>query len=554
MARLAIAGEFYTSRSLAVAAQSCINAYPEKIQDPNETAKGGVALFGTPGRTLVRNLTDIDPAATPLRGLWTGGGRLFAFAGSRYFELDSHFNLVGSVRTISNTGNYPVQAFGNGNQLLIVSPGQTYIDNGAGPIAVDIGESAGVVDIDGTLVTWISGDQFASNAAWAGTTITIDGTDYVIDRVDDPTQLFITTVGPTATGKDYSHLGESLTGITGAYLNGYFLVNRPSGGTPDLGRQINYSAILDGTNWNGTDEFQKEAYPDYVRSILANNQQLYVFGQQSMQVYTTTADQTVFQPIDGAMAMIGSISPWGPVAINDQVFFIGGAQGGLSAYVLDGFTPKRISTYAVEETWNAASLGTDCVSYAYQEEGHPFWVINFGSQMWGYDTSTGAWHERKFYSDVVGFLPNTTLYHAFVQWSGTTASQHITGGGDGKIYNTSVNIYDDNGSNIKWQRALPYMYAEGRRMFFGRGTLDMETGTVAGGQPEPVISLDYSDDRGVTFSTPRTAGIGTHGQTAKRVYWKSNGSSHERVFRLSGVGKSKVALVTMDMEVSEGTV
>lgn len=553
MARIPLIGQSYATRSLAASAQTCVNLIPELHEDANERAKGIGFLMGAPGKTLLKTLTTIDASATPLRGLWTGGGRLFVFAGDHYFELNSSFALVGSVRTIANTSGNPVQAFGNANQLLIVSDGIVYIDNGSGPQVIDLAASAGTVDTNGTLVTWVSGDKFVTGTSWVGKTITIDGVDYVIDTVSAEDQLYILTSAGTQSAATYSLFGEGLTGITGAYLDGYFLVNRPHGGTPDLGRQINFSAILDGTDWRGLDMFIKEGYPDYVRSIMAHDEQLYVFGWESLQVYQNTGDATTpFQPIPGTMQKYGSISPWGPISLDGHVYFVGGNKGNLAAYVLDGYTPRKISTFAVESQWRAAGLGERCVSYGYQEEGHTIWVINMTDQVWAFDTSTGAWHERRKWTGSAWGLYQTH-FHTFVEWPNGTR-QHITGSSfNANIYESSVNIYNDESNDIKWERAVPYIFNKGKRIFYGRAMLECETGTVASGA-EPTISMDYSDDRGRTFSTPITAGIGVHDDFSKQVFWQPTGSSFGRVMRFSGVGKSKVSLIDLNIETTEGDV
>src|SRR5882724_599749 len=106
MARLPLVGQFYSARSLAVAAQTTINLIPEPTTDPNEKAKGIGALFGIPGRKIFRDLTTIDAAAHPVRGVWSGGGRLFVAAGTKYMELDASGNLVGSVRTIADDATH----------------------------------------------------------------------------------------------------------------------------------------------------------------------------------------------------------------------------------------------------------------------------------------------------------------------------------------------------------------------------------------------------------------------------------------------------------------
>lgn len=546
--KLPLVGQSYTARSVAAAEQDCINVFPELIQDPQERGKNQAILVGCPGRHLFKTLTTIDANLTPVRGVWTGGGRLFVFAGARYCELNSSGALVGSVRTIVNASNQPVQAFGNGNQLLIISDSTVYIDNGAGPVAINIDSSAGTVNTSGTTVTWVSGDKFPTGNQWEGKAITINAVGYTISSITSETVLVLTGSAGTQTGVAYSQAGEALTGVTGAYLDGTFLVQRPSGGTPDLGRQINFSAVLNGSNWDPLDFFLKEGYPDYVRSILANNEQLYAFGTETMQVFQDTGDaDTPFQPIRGTMHRVGSVSAWSPIAIDNQIFFIGGSGGRISAYVLEGFTPRRISTHAEETAWNTAALGASCVSYAYQEEGHSFWVINFGSQTWAYDTTTGFWHQRYAYA-IGAFVPYTMLYHAFVEWPNGT-SQHIVGGGNGSLYDASINFYDDVGADIKWQRTLPHIYNGGKRQFFSRIELEMETGV--GGSD--VVNLEVSNDRGATFGTARS--LGSPGGTTKttRLFLNRLGSARDWLPRFSGVGQRKVVLINceLDMEVGQ---
>jgi hypothetical protein len=227
------------------------------------------------------------------------------------------------------------------------------------------------------------------------------------------------------------------------------------------------------------------------------------------------------------------------------------------AYVLNGFTPVRISNHAVEAQWNAASLGWQAVAYAYEEDGMSFFVINFGAQAWAYDTELGAWHQRAE-GPSSAFTPYETNLHTFLpEW--TVAGQmgvHITAGTGAtgaNVYISSIAFYDDAGSNIAGQRVLPYLYAGGLRQYFGRMVLEGEFGTAAAGTP--TITLDYSDDRGATFINPRTFGDGGAADTAAMRYWiNRNGSSRGRIFRLSWTGQTKVVLVDLDVDVVTGTV
>ena len=767
--KLALTGQAYSERSLAVAAQTCVNLFPSRIDDPQETEKARAVLYGIPGKHLFTNLVTLGGStATPIRGVWSGGGRLFVVAGDKYFEVTPTGSVGGAygypytvtVYSIADDATHsPVQMFANGNQLMILSAGFVYCDNGAGPVltavkvltgTVDtisrtsivttnvggligwnsgdyftnivIGDKIsldwiGTVDTAGTAVTLATGPTFQDDGTWAGMSITINSVVYKIASVTNPALLVLTTSAGTQTGTAYKvsksrtvslPLGSSqlivsddigipvagvtlhfyaaqwrsgdlftdivpgaqliinaafytvdvlglegvrlmltatpgnqsdvayaayvlngtadvdatgkivtwktgdtfplygiigqrlclngvssagtavlavhspqqliivgvsgpltnktfgvnpyVAGKTGAFLDGYFLA------CPGNSRQVQFSGINNGTAWNGTDVFLKESYPDHIQSILGHNQQLYLFGEESFEVYQNTGDATTpFQRIAGSAQRIGSISPWGPCALDGRVYFVGGSQGQVVAYVLDGFTPHRISTHAIESHWNSLGLGRDCISYGYTEEGHSFLVINFGGETWAFDTTTGVWHERKFWTGTA-WAPYRTMFHTFIpEWgpgiAGTGAGgKHITGGYDistlvdgGKLFQSSVNFYDDNGADMKWERSLPYNYQNGgNRIYFGRMTLECETGAVASGA-EPVITRERSDDRGNTFTFSEPVGLGVHDDFSKRVFWPTGGSSRDRVWRFSCISQSKVALANLECEMTNGT-
>src|SRR6478609_10771608 len=130
--RIPLVGGGFTARSVAEAAQTCINLYAEVIEDPNEHQKNSAVLYGAPGRHVFKDMTAIDAGFAHLRGIWSGGGRCFVAGGNgsgatdgRYCEISSTGTLIGSVRTISNAAvngvnNSPVQFYSNGGSLLIV--------------------------------------------------------------------------------------------------------------------------------------------------------------------------------------------------------------------------------------------------------------------------------------------------------------------------------------------------------------------------------------------------------------------------------------------------
>ena len=100
------------------------------------------SLIRTPGLKTFCTLPKV-----PVRGVFPGEFRLFAAAGDSFYEVfaDGTFTdrSVPGFTGSSGEGpaggpignnNLPVQAFFNGPQVLIVSAGQAYLDNGNGPV------------------------------------------------------------------------------------------------------------------------------------------------------------------------------------------------------------------------------------------------------------------------------------------------------------------------------------------------------------------------------------------------------------------------------------
>lgn len=644
-----LVGQSYTARSLAAAAQTCVNVYPERLEDTEEKAKGGAVLVGCPQKHLFKDLTVIDAGATPFRGALMVTGRLFVVAGSKFFEIDSTGALVGSIFTVTYDAANPTATLytnGGAQQIMIVSANLVHMYDGFSMNIINLPLFTGNVRTDGKTVYWMSGDKF--DPGMTATSITIAGRNFTVAVVNSPEVLTLTTtVSLTVTagtnanpvkvttsinhalltgaqvfgqgfisgfaplnsestspatyftitvtaanqfeivGKDSTAWGAfpgngtfdpydtvyqctvgAMRAVSGAQIDGYFIAAR-LGGT-----KWNISPLNDGGNnglwvWDQLDFANFESTPGNFRQVVACNEQLFLFTSTGFEAWQNTGQGVggfPFERINGATSNLGGISRWGGIDLGGRVGYIGMHEGGIAAFILDGFTPRRVSTFAEESAWNFSSLGKDCISYTYTEDGHTFWVINFGPQTWAYDLTVGAnifsgfWHQR--YAYVGGVLTAYGIkYHVFAKnelgylandWG--AIGKHLVGGdGTGKIYEMSVNVYDDVGTDWKWQRVLPYQYDGGKRIYFGRQTLIAETGAVPSGAA-PVVTREYSDDRGQTWLNPQTASLGVHNDTGLRVYWPIGGSSYERLWRYSGIGQNKVALVCIDSEQETGTV
>jgi hypothetical protein len=271
-----------------------------------------------------------------------------------------------------------------------------------------------------------------------------------------------------------------------------------------------------------------------------------------------------FQRIPGAFIRDGSVSIYAPCSVGPYICWLGGSPNGQTvAYRALAFQPERISTHAQEESWNSPDFKvSDAVSYCYLDGGHLFWVLNFWQQQvtWVYDMTEGLWHERAGYNPVItqwmakaGFIRYQPWFHAFIpEWG--QGGKHIVGDpSTGKLYEQSLNFYDDDGVAIQYLRAFPHLLNEDRYHFHHRFEAYMETGTVGAAAPEMVVGLDWSNDRGHTFlPVPQLQGSGANADYNKRIVWRRLGRSRDRVYRIGVQGKAKVAMTDAFLEATPG--
>lgn len=142
-------GPANTSVSSNIQSEQTINWIPERNaisvndQGTDLTDKNiRCALIRTPG---IKEYVLLPKG--PLRGLFPGEYRMFAAGGDSFYEVfnppsyvdrsipgfSGSSGIAPAGGTIGNDGRI-VQCFSNGNQLLIVSAGQAYCDNGNGPV------------------------------------------------------------------------------------------------------------------------------------------------------------------------------------------------------------------------------------------------------------------------------------------------------------------------------------------------------------------------------------------------------------------------------------
>jgi hypothetical protein len=173
---LPIANGFYTSKSLPISAQECINWYPNINEVP---ALNQETLFGTPG------LIELDSSGTVLnenRGAHEMAGIPYFVNGGILYKLTETVVVGVATYTLVNigaiSGTARVSMADNGTQLLVLVPGGTgYIYNHVTDVLVTItdgdfdanGDPQFVVFIDSYFVCTTDTKKFICSAPNDGT-------------------------------------------------------------------------------------------------------------------------------------------------------------------------------------------------------------------------------------------------------------------------------------------------------------------------------------------------------------------------------------------------
>lgn len=219
----------------------------------------------------------------------------------------------------------------------------------------------------------------------------------------------------------------------GAFIDGYFLALKGQS------NQFQWSALEDGTTWDGLDVAQLSQSSDFIQSITPVHGQLWIHGTKTSVVWADTGGSSAFEPIPGSLGMQGSTAAWSAAVIDNTIFWMGGNdQGNAVVYKANGYTPVRISTHAVETALQGYARLSESIGWTFQLEGHAFYCLYIpdADAQWVYDAATGQWFQWSTWNTTkLVFQPWPARCHTF------TFGMHLTGDiQSGAIYHMDPTI------------------------------------------------------------------------------------------------------------------
>jgi hypothetical protein len=546
-------GQAYTVQAISADCQRCVNLYLQ--QDETGGGKSPKILLSTPGLQRFADLTGVATGA--VRGNYvTSKGRSFQVVGdihgSFLVELSSTGAILGTYALPGETGTGQVSMTDNGLSMMILTGPNGYWFNFSALGNIN----SLVIDAPGT--GWAVNDQFVISGGNGDAIGTITAATGGI-----PSAISIVSVGSgysnatgAATTAQYPSAGVGLTvtltvlaadtltqitdevfagGTQCCFIDGYVIFNQP--GTQKFWITNLYSTVINPLGFASA-----EGQPDILIGLLADHRELWLYSSTHAEVWYDSGNANFpFAFIQGAYISHGIAAPFSSARLDNTIFWLGADEFGNGiVWRADGYTPLRISTYAIEQAIQRYPTISDAIAWTYQQDGHSFYVLNFpsGNATWVYDAATGAWHERGYLGTLA--LNDGTLNQGRAINHSFAFGKHLVGDREtGLVYQMSPAFADDDAREVLRLRAAPYINNENKRITFHQFQLAMEVGQGNPGDPtlpepvDPQISLRWTNDGGYTWSPYLQISMGVSGAYLQRVIWRRLGQSRTRAFEVS---------------------
>lgn len=444
------------------------------------------------------------------------------------FPLGKGRSEAAGLQGLVNLYGEPVQAEGRTKLALYGSPGRVAFSTiGGGSVRGQFNTSSLHFAVVGSALYKVNSDGTNTNLG------EIEGTDQV-DMAYNGQQVTI-----VAELKSYSYdvIAGTLAEISDgdfqqasscAALAEYSIFSRKGTG------QFAWSALLDATSYDDLDEASAEAEPDNLVAIRKRGNELALLGTNSTEFWGLTGDfNAPFARVSTAAVTIGCVARDTARLVDNGLTWVGrdGLAGGVSVYRAEGYIPKKISDPHVDGYLEAVADPSKLRAFTYQQAGHQFYVLT-SPQEWtlAWDVLTQQWSYRRTGDFTMGAEPSGT-------WDARTyalnGSNQIVGSDDGNLYSLSLSTLSDNGSTLVREVTCPQLWHGGVYKTMNRLELEVQTGVglISGQGSAPLIMESHSDDGGATWSTPRTASLGTMGQGKILVYWTRLGQYKNRIIK-----------------------
>jgi len=306
-------------------------------------------------------------------------------------------------------------------------------------------------------------------------------------------------------------------------VDNYFVYNRPN--TQQFGASSPLSPISPSLSFSS-----KDGAPDNLVSLIVDHREVYLLGEVSSEVWVDSGlFPFAFQRIPGTSTQHGIAAKFSVARLGNSFAYLSkNIRGDGQVMMMNGYTPTRISTHAVENSIEGAYIA-DARAWTYLIEGHEVYVVSFPTidLTWAYDIATGMWHKWLWIDSQNVFHRHRGNCHTHFQGV-NIVGDHT----NGQLYMLDPNNYTDSGDEIRRVRRAPHLISDYQRQYFSEFQIHFQPGV---GLPDgfaPQAMLRWSDDGGSTYSNEHWATIGVQGAYKNRAIWRRLGQSRDRIFEV----------------------
>lgn len=355
----------------------------------------------------------------------------------------------------------------------------------------------------------------------------IEGSGFV-SMADNGSSMVIVVPG----GKSYVYNGSSLVEIddidfitsdTVSFKDGYFIF------TASDGTVFFNSALNDPLNFRALDFGTAEIDPDKIVASHVTHNELFIIGSQTIELFQNIGGADFpFQRIPGANIQKGAHATFGIVGLDETFAFVGGGKDEKTAIyqVATSSEAFKISTSAIDNAIQKFTKDeiSNCRAMTYFDRGSQIAIFTFESNVipsrtFAFNATTSklsgiaTWFE--FQS---GIEDNRWDVNSIVRSYGKLLAGTI----EGNVTELDHDTYTDLGSPIKRSFTTGPFMDEDKPLFIPQIILWMEAGVGDSDSPDPMVSMDYSDD-GRVFGNDRLRAIGKVGKYGRQIIWRRNG-------------------------------
>lgn len=292
--------------------------------------------------------------------------------------------------------------------------------------------------------------------------------------------------------------------------------------------------------WDALNFAEAEAKPDPIQLIADNTNEMFVFGTETLQVFSPDATLG-FAP--GRTMNLGTISPYSVVKVDDMFAFLDRER---RFVITDGRSfsdEESVLSKPIEATLRSLNTVTDCFGFRMRNDrwDAAVWMFPTDGKGFIWNRRNSQWSEWKSLDSDGDWV--TPIVSSAVFWP--ERNLFLVGLTTGQIAKVDSSVFQDLGMTVKADLVSGFIdhgadnYKTNNALYlrFKRGsTVQSETNI-------PRVLISWRDNTG-PWSRPLARNLGIVGDTNPMVELRSLGVYRQRQWRIEYSGAAELALIS----------